>query len=103
MNGTIVSSCVISSAPGLTGLKWTGLLRSWLVVPDRRREEETQARQKLCSLSKSRKKFGPCSSSVQVSTFNRFPIWILEEKKREEKKGREREREVCGVLATVIQ
>lgn len=41
--------------------------------------------QKLRSLSKSRKKFGPCSSSVQVSTFNRFPIWFLQERKKKEK------------------
>lgn len=48
-----------------------------------------QDRHKLCSLSKSRKKFGPCSSSVQVSTFNRFPIWFLQERKEKEKGRKE--------------
>lgn len=50
-------------------------------------------RQKLCSLSKSRKKFGPCSSSVQVSTFNRFPIWFLQERN----KDREGKKRMCDV------
>lgn len=57
-----------------------------------------QARQKLCSLSKSRKKFGPWSNSVQVSTFNRFPIWFLKEKsekERKQKRWKEREKSVA--------
>lgn len=36
----------------------------------------------VCSLSKSRKKFGPCARSVQVRTFKRFPIWFLKEKEK---------------------
>lgn len=55
-----------------------------------RRVWEREDRQKLRSLSKSRKKFGPCSNSVQVSTFNRFPIWFLQEREKRKKGGRAR-------------
>lgn len=54
----------------------------------KRRVWEQEDREKLRSLSKSRKKFGPCSSSVQVSTFNRFPIWFLQEREKTKKGGR---------------
>lgn len=65
----------------------------------RGREED---RQKLRSLSKSRKKFGPCSSSVQVSTFNRFPIWLLQEREKE-KERRKSTREVKVIWETADQ
>lgn len=64
------------------------------------KSDRHQARQKLCSLSKSRKKFGPWSSSVQVSTFNRFPIGFWNRKarrEREEKRQKERKRKVLHV------
>lgn len=65
--------------------------------PNNRREVQTkdggrkETGIKSCSLSKSRKKFGPCSSSVQVRTFNRFPIWFLQD--REGKKQGKEEKE----------
>lgn len=57
----------------------------WDVKEGWRRCNSTEDRHQLSSLSKSRKKFGPCSSSVQVSNFNRFPIWRLQERKEKER------------------
>lgn len=64
-----------------------------------RRGYRPSRRTGISSLSKSRKKFGPCSSSVQVSTFNRFPIWFLQERK---KKERERKKSMCEVKKSSI-
>lgn len=45
-----------------------------------RDKENSKNKKRMISRSKSRKTIGPCSSSVQVSTFRRFPMSPLEQK-----------------------
>lgn len=62
--------------------QWSATIDGMRKTKQRQRRENSNKKKKkrMVSRSKSRKTIGPCSSSVQASTFRRFPMSPLEQR-----------------------